>query len=483
MASSSRPERASGDQAVPFEGYRTRVAEADVADTLSRRGAVLIEGVRWCGKTSTALRFAASALRLDDPDALTLAEADSGEALSGDTPRLIDEWQNAPRLWNRIRRECDDRARPGQFILTGSASPTSDITRHTGTGRIARVKLRPMSLFETGASDGSVPLAGLLDGNTYTRAARDEIGLRQITEWICGGGWPANLAAPTVESARRSARDQLRESVQLDLPAAAGVRHDREAVMTLARSLARNVASEARVSTLAADVSSAEQGMDSGAAAASRQTLTHYLAALRRIFLIEDQPAWGVHLQSKAALRKAPKRHFVDPSLAAAALDATPRRLLAEPKTLGLLFESLVVRDLRIYSQPLQGAVYHYRDSDDLEVDAIVSCDDGRWLAVEIKLSHSPETIDAAARSLHRLRDKIAPDRQADLAGLVVVTARGPRTPPPRRSTCGTSHIARPLTPGLARRWAQRDFRYLQGWPSCAIVRHSVTNAKFRVMI
>ena len=157
-----------------------------------------------------------------------------------------------------------------------------------------------------------------------------------------------------------------------------------------------------------------------------RQTVTQYLAALRRVFLLEDQPAWGVHLQSKAVLRKAPKRHFVDPSLAAAALGATPRRLLAETKTLGLLFESLVVRDLRVYSQPQQAAVYHYRDSDDLEVDAIIARDDGLWLAVEIKLNHSPDTVEAAARSLHKLRDKVASDRRADLAGLVIVTARGP---------------------------------------------------------
>ena len=420
------PEQGSEGLALPFPGYRARVAEADVQDALTRRGAVLIEGVRWCGKTSTALRFASSVLRLDDPDALTLAGADPGEALRGEAPRLIDEWQNAPQLWNRIRRECDDRARPGQFILTGSASPAEDITRHTGTGRIARVTLRPMSLFESGASDGSVPIEGLFDGETYAKAAREDLGLGHTAQWICAGGWPASLEAPSAESARRSARDHLRESVQVDVPAAAGVRHDREALMTLARSVARNVSSEARVATLVADMSSAEAGADAAAAAVWRQTVTQYLAALRRVFLLEDQPAWGVHLQSKAVLRKAPKRHFVDPSLAAAALGATPRRLLAETKTLGLLFESLVVRDLRVYSQPQQAAVYHYRDSDDLEVDAIVARDDGLWLAVEIKLNHSPDTVEAAARSLHKLRDKVAPDRRADLARLVIVTARGP---------------------------------------------------------
>lgn len=283
-----------------------------------------------------------------------------------------------------------------------------------------------MSLFESGASDGSVPLRGLFDGETHAKAAREDLGLRHTAEWICVGGWPASLKAPSVESARRSARDHLRESVQVDVPAAADVRHNREALMTLARSVARNVSSEARVSTLVADMSSAEGDTDAAAATVWRQTVTQYLAALRRVFLLEDQPAWGVHLQSKAALRKAPKRHFVDPSLAAAALGATPGRLLAEPKTLGLLFKSLVVRDLRIYSQHQQAAVYHYRDSDGLEVDAVVARDDGLWLAVEVKLSHSPEAVDQAARCLHKLRAKVAPDRRTGLAGLVVVTARGP---------------------------------------------------------
>jgi len=229
----------------PYPGYRPRVCEAEIDDALARRGAVLIEGVRWCGKTWAALRFARSALRLDDEDALLIAQADPVAALAGEVPRLVDEWQNSPHLWNRIRRECDERAEPGQFILTGSASPHADITRHTGTGRIARVTLRPMSLFESGASDGAVPLSGLFNGETASCEPREDIALRDIASFICVGGWPANLGVEEVK-ARRSARDHLTESVLVDVPEASGVRHRRETMLALTRSVARNVATEAR---------------------------------------------------------------------------------------------------------------------------------------------------------------------------------------------------------------------------------------------
>ena len=403
-----------------FPRYRPRVAEADIADALSRRGAVLIEGVRWCGKTWAALQFARSALLLDDPDALTLVDADAAEALRGDTPRLVDEWQNAPHLWNRIRRECDERAVPGQFILTGSASPREDITRHTGTGRIGRITLRPMSLFESGVSDGTASLRKLFDGAPVTRAARDDIGLRDIVSCICVGGWPANIGIRT-DKARRSVRDHLRESALVDVPAASGVRHDRETMLALVRSVARNVATVASTNKLVSDMAFGGDGDQ-----VCRQTAAVYLEALRRIFLIEDQPSWPTHLRSRAVLRKAPKRHFVDPSLAAAALRASPDSLMADMNTLGFLFESLAVRDLRIYAGQQDGFVYHYRDSDDLEVDAVVARDDGAWLAVEVKLGRRPEVTDSAARSLLRLRDKVTAARRADLASLIIITGGGP---------------------------------------------------------
>ena len=403
----------------PYPGYRPRVCESEIEDALSRRGAVLIEGVRWCGKTWAAMRFARSALRLDDEDALLLAQADPAAALAGDAPRLVDEWQNAPHLWNRIRRECDERIEPGQFILTGSASPRDDIARHTGTGRIARVQMRPMSLFETGVCDGAVSLSGLFEGEMTSRQAREDIRLSDIASCICVGGWPANLGiAP--DKARRSVRDHLTESVLADVAEASGVRHRRETMLSLTRSVARNVATEARTSTLLRDMNP-----DDGYSPVTRQTAAACLEALRRIFLLEDQPAWPVHLRSRAELRKTPKRHFIDPSLAAAALGASPEQLLRDTETLGLLFESLVIRDLRIYSAPQHATVHHYRDSDNLEVDAIVSRDDGAWIAAEAKLSHRPDSVDTAAASLLRMRDKVSAPRQADLQALVVVTARG----------------------------------------------------------
>ena len=408
----------------PFPSYRPRVVEADIQEALARRGAVLLEGVRWCGKTSTALQFADSALRLDDPDARTLAGADPAEALRGGVPRLVDEWQNAPHLWNRIRRQCDERAAPGQFILTGSASPRADITRHTGTGRIARATMRPMSLFETGASDGSASLHQLFDGDTIAKAARPGVGLRDVASWICVGGWPAHIGLDEA-TARRSAWDHLRESVLADVGAAGGVHHDPDSVMALVRSLARNVATEARTAKLVADMVGPDHD-DNEAMRVWRQTATAYLAALKRIFLVEDQPAWPGHLRSRAELRKSPKRHLVDPSLAAAALQASPERLIADTGTLGLLFESLAVRDLRIYSQRQRASVYHYRDSDNLEVDVVIVHEDGRWLAAEVKLSHHSDTVDKAANSLLRLRDKVTPQRQQDLVGLLVITALGP---------------------------------------------------------
>lgn len=396
------------------------MCEAEIDDALARRGAVLVEGVRWCGKTWAALRFARSALRLDDEDALVIAQADPVAALAGDVPRLVDEWQNAPHLWNRIRRECDERAEPGQFILTRSASPHSDITRHTGTRRIARVTLRPMSLFESSASHGAVSLRRLFDGETASCAAREDIGLRDIASFVCVGGWPANLDVAE-DTARRSARDHLTESVLVDVPEASGVRHRRETMLALTRSVARNVATEARTSRLLADMYP-----DNGQSPVARQTATACLEALRRVFVLEDQPAWLVHLRSRAVLRKSPKRHFVDPSLAAAALGASPEGLLRDTRTLGFLFESLVIRDLRVYSSPQQASVYHYRDSDNLEVDAIVSRDDGAWLAAEVKLSHHADSVDKAAASLLRLRSKVSASRRAQLAALVVITARGP---------------------------------------------------------
>ena len=397
-------------------GYLPRVAEQAIEGALQRRGAVLVEGPRGCGKTWSARRFARSEARLDDPATLLLAVADPAAVLRGAIPRLLDEWQNASSIWNLVRRECDDRVRPGQFILTGSASPQDDVTRHTGVGRISRVLMRPMSLVEMRHSSGSVSLSSLFEGGTASALPRTDVGLRDIAAFTCVGGWPGSLYLDE-EQARSAVGDYLNEIVRLDIPLVSGIQHHPPAVRRLLRSLARHVATEAKTSRLALDAG--------GDRPLGRHTVAAYLDALDRIFVVEDQPAWSVGLRSRATLRKAPKRHFVDPSLAASMLRASPRRLLADPRTLGFLFESLVVRDLRIYSQPDRAEVFHYRDETGLEIDAIIEREDGTWIAVEVKLSPAPEVVDRAARSLLRLRNKVAESRVEELATLMVVTSTG----------------------------------------------------------
>ena len=398
-------------------GYLPRITGREVESALRRRGAVLIEGVRGCGKTWMARHFARSEVRLDDDAALLLAWSDPVEVLQGSTPRLLDEWQNAPNLWNRVRRECDDRPEPGQFILTGSAVPQDDVTRHTGTGRISRVLLRPMSLWESGQSTGIVSLKKLFDGQAVSSLPDEAVRLRDIASAICVGGWPQSLGH-SEDDALASVGDYANEIARVDIPSANGVRHDPTMVQRLMASIALNVATEAKMTKLADD-------MDLGHPPA-RNTVAAYLDALRRIFVVEDQPAWAVSLRSKASLRKEAKRHFADPSLAAAMLGATPERIMADHTAFGCLFESLAVRDLRIYSQAERAAVFHYRDSGGLEADAIVERTDGSWIAAEVKLNTSPSVIDKAAKTLLRVKQKTTRQRAANMASLLVITPTGP---------------------------------------------------------
>ncbi len=397
--------------------YLSRVAGRDVESALRRRGAVLIEGARGCGKTWLARHFARSEARLDDEAVVLLAASDPAEVLKGPAPRLLDEWQNAPQLWNRVRRECDDRPERGQFILTGSAVPQDDVTRHTGTGRISRVLLRPMSLFEAGRSTGGVSLRGVFEGDAVSSMPNEGVGLREIASAVCAGGWPQNLGESDGD-ALQSVRDYVGEVVRVDIPAGSGVRHDPDMVRRLMLALSHSVSTEVKTTKLASDMSI---GHPPG-----RNTVAAYLDALRRVFIVEDQPAWPVSLRSKAVLRKEAKRHFVDPSLAAALVGATPERLLADHTMFGLLFESLAVRDLRVYSQSDLGGVFHFRDNTGLEADAIVERVDGSWVAAEIKLNADPNVIDKAAKTLIRLKGKVTRQRSGNLAALVVITPTGP---------------------------------------------------------
>ena len=396
-------------------GYLPRVVDGEMRRGLSSAGWVVIEGPRACGKTWTGLRFTRSAVRLDtDIDARTIGDIEPSALLAGSSPRLLDEWQVLPLLWNHIRRACDTTGERGLFILAGSAQPADDVTRHTGAGRVRRIRMRPMSLFESRNSTGQVSLAGLLDGAECS-AARPEAGLRDVAALLCRGGWPGQLDLPLPE-VQQNLRSYLSEVARTDVGRLAGSpSHNPGGVERLLRSLARNTATEARDSTLAADAEPEPL---------HRHSVREYLEALRRLFVIEEQPAWSVRLRSRAVLRKSPKRHFVDPSLAAAALGADPDRLMSDPSTLGLLFESLVVRDLRVLGQPLGAQVTHLRDAAGQEADAVIDCPDGRRLIAEIKLGGT-DAVDAAAQSLRRLAANLPDDGPGGPPALVVITAMG----------------------------------------------------------
>lgn len=396
------------------ERYLPRIIDETLKEYLGVIGGVLLEGPRACGKTATGSHHAASMLRLDtDNTARELAAIDPALVLEGDAPRLIDEWQTVPEVWNHVRHAIDDRGRPGQFLLTGSAVPSDDVTRHTGAGRIVRVKMRPMSLYESGESRGDISLSALMDGDDESRG-RSDIGLRELTEAIVRGGWPTLLGAKP-RLAQEVLRSYLDDIARLDVQRVdEGRRRDAARVKQLIVALGRNVATDVSIAALAADTSAGEDPIRPG-------TAREYLDALERVMVIEDQPSWGPHLRSRYTVRKAPKRHFIDPSLAAAAVNATPERLLTEPSYLGLLFESMVVRDLRIYSQRMGGVVRHYRDSSGREVDAVVTRDDGAWAAVEVKLGE--RQADSAAASLLSFASHVDTAAVGHPTALVVITA------------------------------------------------------------
>ena len=395
--------------------YQPRVVDRELAERLAATGAVVIEGPRACGKTTTARQAAASEARFDvDDTARRLAGLEPARVLRGAAPRLIDEWQLEPAIWNHVRRAVDDRRLPGQFILTGSAAPTDDATRHTGAGRLTRLRMRPLSLFELGHSSGEVSLADLLDGGRAS-AGKSAIPLGELSELIAVGGWPGNLGHGAGQALRAN-RDHLDEIRRLDIANGDGTRRDPARVGMLLRSLARNVATPAAIATLASDTGE-------GVTAIREQTAADYLRALERIMVVENQPAWPTHLRSRSVLRNKPIRHLADPSLAIAAVRATPDRLLGDLDFLGLLFESLVVRDLRVYAQAADAEVFHYREKSGLEVDAIVQSGDGHWAAFEVKLGES--RVDEAAGNLLRLAKRVDAERMGEPCALGVIVSSG----------------------------------------------------------
>lgn len=397
------------------EGYRTRVTDIAVQRALAAMPTIVIEGPKGCGKTWTGRNFARSEVLFDrDINARQSVSLVPGIALEGPEPRLLDEWQLAPEVWNQVRHASDEAQHTGRFILTGSAVPADDITRHSGAGRVARVQMRTMSLLETGVSTGEISLATLLDGEPAT-ARRPDPDVQEVVEAICRGGWPG-LMNRSDDEAQLFLENYIDDLCRTDINMVDSVQRDPRGVARLFASIARNIATTASFSKLAAEAA--------GDRPLNRATAAEYLRSLERLFVVEDLLAWRSHLRSRATLRSSPKRHFVDPSLAVTALGSTPKKLLADLEYVGFLFESLVVRDLRIYAQACGASVSHYQDSDDLEVDAIVEARDGRWLAAEIKLG-GEERIEQAARSLLRLRHKIDDSRVPAPAKLLIITATG----------------------------------------------------------
>jgi len=376
-------------------------------------GAVLVEGPKWCGKTWTGMAHANSAIWVADPtsDYLTrrMATSDPLSLLVGERPVLIDEWQDAPGLWDAVRLSLDRSPGTGQFLLTGSATPRDRAVSHSGTGRIVRTTMWPMTLTEAGVTDGRVSLTGLLDGQTppTIRGAWQQ---SDVINAVVKGGWPGTIDMP-VDDAAKLADNYLQSVAYVDATQIDGIRRDPTRLAALLSALARNT------STLVSNVTLARDMADE---AVSTKTVAHYLDVLRRLHVLHEIPAWAPALRSPVRLRQAPKRILCDPSLAVAGMHATRQSLASDPKPLGFLFENLCLRDLSAYAGALPGAVFHYHDDSQLEVDAIIQADDGRWMGVEIKLSADKE--DAAAAALLALAAKMANTGQPAPAALVILT-------------------------------------------------------------
>ena len=395
-------------------GKRKRIVEGQVEARLRTHGAVLVTGPKAVGKSTTARGFAASEVRLDqDPAALTAAQTDPRLVLDGAHPRLIDEYRLAEGVWNAVRGRVDDLGGKGLFLLTGSATPELDQASHSGARRIAPIEMRTMTLFERGLSSGAVSVGALLDGEPAPAESRG-LSVADTIEALAIGGWPDNLGLATADALDANA-DYIETIVSTDVHRVDGVERDPDRVRRLLASYARNVATDAALRTVGR---TAEESLN-------ETTLHDYLRALRRLFLIDDQPSWKPRLRSRVRLAVTPKRHLTDPSLAVAALSATPERLLGpEIELAGHLFESQAIHDLKVYAQPHRGAVRFYRDNKGLEVDAIVEVRDGRWIGVEVKLGHN--RVDEAARNLLALQAKLSPEANAACGTLLVLVADSP---------------------------------------------------------
>ncbi len=383
------------------QDYLPRLIDKKVAEYLNAFGAVCIEGAKWTGKTRTSLHFSKSSLFLDDPSGTfqnrRLAELSPDLVLEGEAPRLIDEWQEVPHMWDAVRHEVDRRGKKGQFILTRSATPVRNGIFHSGAGRIASLRMRPMSLAESKDSSCDISLEEICKGNFENRGL-EQPDLRDLVRLIIRGGWPGSLGL-SQSAAALVPGEYLRQVINHDIYRMEGVHRDTRKMELLLRSLARHESTTASIRTLGRDIREEENG------SLVANTITNYLSLFERLFLLENQEAFSSNIRSAVRLRQAAKRRFADPSMAVALLEATEDQLIGDLHTLGLLFESLAVRDLRIYAESFGGQLYHYQDYANREIDAVIELNDGAWCAFEIKLG--AHQIDEAAGKLRKIKEDV----------------------------------------------------------------------------
>ena len=397
--------------------YRPRIVDSALKRKLRGKGAVLIEGPRWCGKTTTAEQVSKSVLSTDDPSTIdanrTLSEIDPERLLTGEQPRLLDEWQVAPKLWDAVRHHVDRHKGQGQFVLTGSSVPADmSETVHSGTGRFGRIVMRPMTLFESGDSTGEVSLASLFESQQVSGCS--ELDLDRLVFLICRGGWPESVDMDD-DIALDQAFDYIDAVIKIDMSRVDGIKRDPQKVRTLLRSYARNQGSQISQASISADISSND------VTGVSEETVSEYLQALRKLYVVEDMKAWNPNLRSKTMIRTSDTRYFVDPSLAAASLRIGPRDLMNDLDMLKSLFEALAVRDLRVYAESLDGDIYHYKDNLDNECDIVIHLRDGRYALLEVKLG-GERLIEEGVTTLKGVLRRIDTDKMGEPAFMAVVT-------------------------------------------------------------
>lgn len=407
-----------------MENYCPRILDEILRDELDAMGAVLLEGPKACGKTTTAEQAAGSVIYMDDPvrrkQYIQMAETDISYILSGSTPRLIDEWQIATKIWDAVRFEVDHRRKDGQFILTGSAVPPKEDKeemKHTGTGRISWLRMRPMSLWESGESSGDVSLTEIFNQTSSIRG-ENRLRLADIAFLTCRGGWPKSVGKCSEKAALRQAVNYYEAIARTDISRVDDVERDEQRTRRIMRSYARHQGSQVSIKTILDDIA------DNDTAEVSDKTVYSYINALKSIFVIEDMPAWNPNLRSKSAIRTSDTRYYIDPSIACAALGLGPDDLINDLNTFGLLFECLCVRDLRVYAQSLDGSVYHFRDRTGLECDAVIHLRNGKYGLIEIKIG-GDKLIDEGTKNLLKLKERIDTTKMKSPSFMMVLTAVG----------------------------------------------------------